>query len=144
MRDIRWSVVRGSCAQLSLFVFLIFGLVMVPAAAPDWGFSSFLYAILSLTVIRMLPIFLSLVGSGESTANRLFLGWFGPRGLASIVFVIIAMDAVLPAEHPIAMTVVCTVGFSLLLHGISANPIATWIAQRQPAAGRNDGTVPGK
>jgi NhaP-type Na+/H+ or K+/H+ antiporter len=75
----------------------------------------------------MLPIYLSLTGTGESTANKLFLGWFGPRGLASIVFVIIVLDEFLPAEHEIAMTVICTVGLSLLLHGITANPIASWI-----------------
>ena len=72
----------------------------------------------------MLPIFLSLSGTGESTVSKLFLGWFGPRGLASIVFAIIVGNKGVPGGHFIAMVVVLTVFFSLVAHGISANPLA--------------------
>ncbi|MEH6593682.1 MAG: cation:proton antiporter [Halioglobus sp.] len=81
--------------------------------------------------MRMLPIFLSLDGTGESSANKLFLGWFGPRGLASIVFVIIVLEESIPAGNQIAVTVVCTVGLSLFLHGITANPYAAWLGDHQ-------------
>lgn len=88
------------------------------------------YALLSLTVIRMVPIGLSLIGSGPDRHSGLFLGWFGPRGLASIVFGIIVMNADLPGSEFIAMVVACTVGMSLVLHGVTANPLARWIAGR--------------
>ena len=128
---------EGISEGLAMMTWMIFGIGVVGQSLQYFSWQIVVYALLSLTVVRMLPIFLSLAGSGESTANKLFLGWFGPRGLASIVFVIIVMDAFLPAGHPIAMTVVCTVGLSLLLHGITANPLAKWIARRQPAEQNN-------
>jgi NhaP-type Na+/H+ or K+/H+ antiporter len=79
----------------------------------------------------MLPIFLSLTGTGESTASKLFLGWFGPRGLASIVFAIIVVNKGVPAAKFIAMVVVLTVFFSLVAHGVSANPLAKLLGQKE-------------
>jgi NhaP-type Na+/H+ or K+/H+ antiporter len=89
------------------------------------------YALLSLTVIRMLPIYLSLTGTGERTGAKLFLGWFGPRGLASIVFVLIVVNEGVPEAGFLAMVVVLTVFFSLIAHGISANPLARRIGRRE-------------
>ena len=63
--------------------------------------------------------------------SKLFLGWFGPRGLASIVFAIIVLDEDLPGGEFLAMVVTCTVGLSLIVHGVSANPLAGWIARRE-------------
>ena len=60
-----------------------------------------LYAILSLTVIRMLPVFLCLIGTRTSTADKLFIGWFGPRGLATIVFAVLVLDEKLPGNDTI-------------------------------------------
>jgi len=88
------------------------------------------YAALSLTVIRMIPIFLSLAGTGEKTYSRLFLGWFGPRGLASIVFSIIVVNRELPGGRFITMVVILTVFFSLIVYGISANPLARWLGKQ--------------
>jgi NhaP-type Na+/H+ or K+/H+ antiporter len=79
----------------------------------------------------MLPIYLSLTGTGESSASKLFLGWFGPRGLASIVFAIIVMDSEVPGAGYLAMVVVLTVFLSLVAHGISANPLARLIGKRE-------------
>jgi len=90
-----------------------------------------LYAVLSLTVIRMLPVFVVLTGLGVSTEGKLFIGWFGPRGLASIVFGVIVLNAHLPNSGPIAMTVVCTIMLSILAHGITANPWAKACGERQ-------------
>jgi NhaP-type Na+/H+ or K+/H+ antiporter len=81
----------------------------------------------------MLPIYLSLTGLGESTSSKLFLGWFGPRGLASIVFAIIVLNEGVPEAKFIAMVVVLTVFLSLVAHGISANPLANWLGRRKGA-----------
>ena len=73
---------------------------------------------------------MALIGSGLDRNSSLFLGWFGPRGLASIVFAIIVMNANLPGGEFIAIVVTCTVGMSLVLHGVTANPLARWIVRR--------------
>jgi NhaP-type Na+/H+ or K+/H+ antiporter len=89
------------------------------------------YALLSLTVIRMLPIFVSLAGTGESLRSKLFLGWFGPRGLASIVFGIIVLERGVAESKFIAAVVAVTVILSLVAHGISANPLARVMGQKE-------------
>jgi NhaP-type Na+/H+ and K+/H+ antiporter len=73
----------------------------------------------------MLPVFLSLTGSKLTIRDKLFVGWFGPRGLASIVFAVIVLNADLPNSGTMAMVVTCTVILSILLHGITANPWAS-------------------
>jgi NhaP-type Na+/H+ or K+/H+ antiporter len=89
------------------------------------------YALLSLTVVRMLPVFLCLLGTGMSTGTKLFIGWFGPRGLASIVFAVIVFDAGLPGRQTVAVTAVCTVLLSVILHGATANPLVALLGRRQ-------------
>jgi NhaP-type Na+/H+ or K+/H+ antiporter len=89
-----------------------------------------LYAVLSLTLIRMLPVFLALTGMRLSTEGKLFIGWFGPRGLASIVFALIILEANLPHSHNIAVVVACTVILSILAHGVTANPWARAYGRR--------------
>jgi NhaP-type Na+/H+ or K+/H+ antiporter len=64
----------------------------------------------------------------------LFIGWFGPRGLASIVFAIIVLDAKLPGSEFMALVVACTVFFSLILHGVTARPLTRWVATRENQA----------
>jgi len=78
----------------------------------------------------MLPMFVSLTGSGESTTSKLFLGWFGPRGLASIVFAIIVLGSGVPGGGLLALTVVCTVTMSIFAHGLTANPLARVLGPR--------------
>ena len=88
-----------------------------------WGMIAF--ALLALTVLRMVPVALALIGSGLDRTTVAFVGWFGPRGLASIVFAIIALDALPPAEgQPIISLIVLTVMLSVLLHGVTARPLA--------------------
>ena len=84
-----------------------------------------IYAVLSLTVIRMAPVFLSLLGTGMSASTKLFIGWFGPRGLASIVFAVIVFDADVPGKETLAVTAACTVLISIIAHGATANPLIT-------------------
>ena len=89
-----------------------------------------MYAVFSLTFIRMLPVFLVLTGMGISTEGKLFMGWFGPRGLASIVFAVIVMEAGMPDSGIIAAIAVCTIILSILAHGITANPWARAFGER--------------
>ena len=121
---------EGTGETLALVTWMLFGGLVIGPALKLFNWEVVLYALLSLTVIRMVPIFLSLAGTGESVASRLFLGWFGPRGLASIVFAIIVINAEVPGGEFIALVVICTVFLSLVAHGISANPLAKWLGRK--------------
>jgi NhaP-type Na+/H+ or K+/H+ antiporter len=90
-----------------------------------------IYAVLSLTVIRMVPVLLSLLGTGMSVSSKLFIGWFGPRGLASIVFGVSVFDAGVPGRETIVVTVVLTVLLSIIAHGATANPLITTLSNRR-------------
>ena len=110
---------------LTLLIFMIFGAVLVPEAIAHVDLMTALYAGLSLTVIRMVPTALSLIGSGVSAPTSLFLGWFGPRGLASILFALLVIeDAELAAREEILAVTVVTVLFSVFAHGLTAVPAA--------------------
>ncbi|TKB11327.1 sodium:proton antiporter [Desulforhopalus sp. IMCC35007] len=122
---------EGIGETLALVTWMLFGAIVVSHCIPYFTWSMILYAVLSLTVIRMVPIFLSLIGTGESIRSKLFLGWFGPRGLASIVFSVIVLNRGVPGGRSIAMIVTLTVFLSLMLHGISANPLARWLGKRK-------------
>ncbi|MDW4498179.1 cation:proton antiporter [Sulfitobacter sp. D35] len=115
---------------LALLTWLLFGVVVLGPLIDKATWAVVLYALLSLTVVRVLPNVLALRGTGEPMSTRLFLGWFGPRGLASIVFVIIVLQAGVPNGETMALTVACTVLFSLVLHGATANPLGAWIARK--------------
>ncbi len=124
---------------LSIGVWAIFGATFVGSLVSDMAdLRPLLYAILSLTVIRMVPVAIALVGSGLALPTVAFIGWFGPRGLASIVFGILAVDALAEARatiSPLASTVAWTVLLSVVAHGLTAEALATrygrWIASRQ-------------
>jgi NhaP-type Na+/H+ or K+/H+ antiporter len=109
---------------LMLITFLIFGAALLPEGIALFNSSILVYAVLSLTVIRMLPIAISLLGSGLGLASHLFLGWFGPRGLASILFVLLILDeSDVPHRDELLAVTVLTVALSALLHGVSAAPL---------------------
>jgi len=116
---------------LSLLTWFIFGAAVIARQVEFVTWEMLVYAVLSLTVIRMLPVFVSLAGSGESLGSKLFFGWFGPRGLASIVFAIIVLEKGVPEAKFIATIVAVTVVFSLVAHGISANPLARVMGQKE-------------
>ena len=82
----------------------------------------------------MLPVFLVLGGMNLRVDQKLFMGWFGPRGLASIVFAVIVLNAKLPGADTITMTVVCTILLSVILHGLSANPLVAALGARTKRA----------
>ena len=116
---------------LTMFTFLIFGAVMVPLGIEHANWKTLVLAILFLSVVRMLPIWLSLAGSGISSYEKIFLGWFGPRGLASILFALLILERfVIPQRDEIMACVVLTVMLSIILHGVSANPMSNRFKQR--------------
>jgi NhaP-type Na+/H+ or K+/H+ antiporter len=115
---------------LMLITFLIFGAALLPEAIASLNPIFFLYAVLSLTVIRMIPIMISLLGSGLRLPTQLFLGWFGPRGLASILFVLLILEeSEVPHREDIFSITILTVALSILCHGVSAAPLAKLYAQ---------------
>jgi NhaP-type Na+/H+ or K+/H+ antiporter len=128
---------EGMGEMLAMLTWIVFGSAVIGQSYEYFSWRVVLYALLSLTVIRMLPIFLSLTGSGEKTDSKLFLAWFGPRGLASIVFAIIVLNTNLPGTRLMAMVVVCTVFLSAIAHGLTANPLATALAARMARTGKD-------
>ena len=110
---------------LMLLTFLMFGATLLPEALTHATPMMFVYALLSLTVIRLVPISLSLLGTGLRAPSQLFLGWFGPRGLASILFVLLILEeSNVPHREELLTITVITVALSILLHGVTAVPFA--------------------
>ncbi|NTS76658.1 cation:proton antiporter [Catenovulum sp. SM1970] len=114
---------EGIGETFSMLTWVLFGSVVVVAVLKAFSWSVFVYALLSLTLIRMFPVVLSLIGTGERLQDKLFLAWFGPRGLASIVFAIIVINKQVPGAQMFAVIVGYTVLISVLLHGLTANPL---------------------
>ena len=111
---------------LSAVTFVLFGAILLGPALGELTWSLVLYAVLSLTLVRMLPVAIAMVGSRARLPTLGFLGWFGPRGLASIVFaVIVVEESQLPQEHLILLAIYLTVGLSVFAHGLSAAPLAS-------------------
>jgi len=121
---------EGTGDTLALITWVVFGAAVVGQAIGQFSWQVVLYAVLSLTIVRMLPVFLSLAGMKLRTDEKLFMGWFGPRGLASIVFAVIVLEAHLPNGGTITMTVVCTIVLSIVGHGLSANPLVAALVSR--------------
>jgi NhaP-type Na+/H+ or K+/H+ antiporter len=131
LRDEFLLAAEGTGDTLALVTWVIFGSAVVGQAVGNFTWLILLYSVLSLTIIRMLPVFLSLAGSDIDTEGKLFIGWFGPRGLASIVFAVIVVNSDLPDTGPLAMTVACTIILSIIAHGITANPWARAYGERR-------------
>jgi NhaP-type Na+/H+ or K+/H+ antiporter len=110
---------------MSLLVWFVFGAVMLVPGLDGASWRDVVFALLALTVVRMVPVALSLVGAGLDRSTVAFVGWFGPRGLASVVFGLIAVDTLDPKEAKVVLAAVTvTVALSVLLHGVTASPLA--------------------
>jgi len=110
---------------LSLIVMLLLGLVLIPGTISHWSATTTLYAISSLTVARILPVTLSLVGMGMNWPTKLFIGWFGPRGIASILYVLMWVRYIgFDGYEILIATAVQTIAMSVMLHGLTATPLA--------------------
>lgn len=115
---------------LALLTWMVFGAAVISAVAARITGPVVIYSLLSLTLVRMLPVLLGLAGSSLSGPDRFFIGWFGPRGLASIVFGIIILDAGLPNIGTLEATIGCTVLMSVIAHGLTANPMVQAYSRR--------------
>ncbi|MFQ5757604.1 MAG: cation:proton antiporter [Acidiferrobacterales bacterium] len=121
---------------LILLTFMAFGSAMIPLALPNVTFTHVLFALLALTLLRMLPVSLSLLGTKIKPVTSIFLGWFGPRGLASVLFVLLILEQADVAHQSEVFTItIVTVVLSILLHGITAGPAARRYGARAKAMG---------
>jgi len=137
--------VEETGALVSLLVWLSFGAVEVVPALRGLSWQMVVYAVLSLTVIRMLPVALALWRGGLSRVAVAFIGWFGPRGLASVVFALIALeDLGESGAAPAVTAITVTVLLSVLVHGATADPLARRYGPRlaQDAGGTEQDTEP--
>lgn len=118
---------------LVLFVFLLAGAILVPLSWPHWDWIALVYAVLSLTVIRMVPVAISLLGAGLDKGTILFLGWFGPRGIASILYLLMAVLQIGADGHRRIFSVITlTILLSIFLHGMSAVPFSRMFPEEKP------------
>jgi sodium/hydrogen antiporter len=122
---------------LSLFVWMIFGLFLVVPLFTAFDPKALLYGILSLTLIRMFPVWISMTGTHLRGDTKILMGWLGPRGLASVVFTLIAFESFNEVARPnetLFAVAGWTIFLSVLLHGFSALPLASWYASRLKTA----------
>jgi len=109
---------------LGLIVWLIFGAIAVPVLLDHAGWTTLLYAVLSLSVVRMVPVAVATLGASMEARTVLFVGWFGPRGLASLVFALITLEELGQGADDAVAVITATVLLSVVVHGISAAPLA--------------------
>jgi len=134
--DKRGDILEPASTFGELFQLLTWVLFGAFAVAPSIQAASgpvVLYALLSLTLARMIPVALCVVGLGCRTDTKLFMGWFGPRGLATIVFIVMVLDTDLPGRELIQTVGAWTILLSVVLHGITANPLAARYGARVKA-----------
>jgi sodium/hydrogen antiporter len=128
---------EGVGSLLDGLTFLAFGAVLLGPALAHLSWSIGAYAVLSLTVVRILPVAIATVGTRARRPTIAFLGWFGPRGLASIVFAVIVVEqSKLPHVQTILLTTYATVGLSVLAHGLSAAPLTDRYSRWYRSQGR--------
>lgn len=109
---------------LSLMVWLLFGAVVLPVTLEQLDWRTVVYAVVSLTATRMLAVAIGMIGSGFRPLTVAFLGWFGPRGLASVIFALLAVEELGPAARDAVAFIGATVLLSVVAHGASAKPLA--------------------
>ena len=110
---------------------MLFGAIMLPEAVNHVSWIYIIYALMSLTFIRMVPVMISLIGKGLTIPTLLYLGWFGPRGVASILYVLLVVDKNNLGGEKIIFTITAfTVLLSIFLHGMTAVPVANAYASK--------------
>jgi NhaP-type Na+/H+ or K+/H+ antiporter len=135
-------LVEQAGALLAAVTFVVFGAVLLGPALSDLTWEVALYTVLSLTLVRMLPVAISMVGAGTRRPTVAFLGWFGPRGAASIVFALLVIEeGGLPGEELLLTTAFVTIGLSVFAHGITAAPLAARYADWLDARAHTERTV---
>ena len=141
------ELIEEAGSLLGATTFVVFGAILLGPALLDLSWRIAVYAALSLTVIRMIPVLIALLAHGARRPTVAFLGWFGPRGLASIVFALLVVEeGGLPGDDLVLTAAFVTVGLSVLAHGVTAAPLANryadWI-ERHPRTGRRAIEEPG-
>lgn len=124
---------------VSLLVWLAFGAIGVPIMLDHATWTTVLYAVLSLTLVRMVPVALACLGAGLDRATVLFMGWFGPRGLASLLFALLALEELGSDADEAVAVIALTVFLSVLAHGLSATPLAARYGRSAAARGPEPG-----
>ena len=122
---------------VSLLVWLAFGAIAVPIMVDRIDLAMVAYAVLSLTAVRMVPVALALVGTGFDRNTVLFVGWFGPRGLASLVFALIALEELGDGADEVVAVIAFTVLLSIVVHGLSAAPLASRYGRAAAPTGKS-------
>ncbi|HEV7948772.1 MAG TPA: cation:proton antiporter, partial [Glaciihabitans sp.] len=102
---------------------ILFGALTVPVILPLIDWRIMVYAVLSLTLVRMIPVMIAFAGQLVRRPTTVFIGWFGPRGLASLVFALLAVEHGIPDGTIVLPTVLLTVALSVLLHGLTSVPL---------------------
>ena len=125
---------------MMLTFMIVFGLVMLPLALDQFDGAMLLYAVLSLAVIRLLAVGISLIRTKVKPVTTGFLGWFGPRGIASILYIFTVLEEDLAGESLIYNIVMLTVLISIFAHGMTAAPGARWYAKRVEGVVESEGT----
>ena len=128
----RFSAQQGSAVTLfteeaggllAAVTWIGFGALALGLAIPHVTWQIALYAALSLTLVRMLPVAIAMAGQGMRRPTVAFIGWFGPRGLASVVFALLVVERGVPEEETLLTTVVLTVALGVVLHGLTSAPL---------------------
>lgn len=114
---------EGISHLLTMVAFFVFGALILGPSLPLFTWEIFAFAFVVLTLGRMLPVAIALIGTGLRVPTVAYIGWFGPRGLASLVFVGTVVVESDPSQAPVILAVVAaTVSLSVLAHGASAVP----------------------
>lgn len=131
-------------AVLAAVTFIVFGAILLGPALRELTWQIALYAVLSLTLVRMVPVAIAMLGTSARRPTVGFLGWFGPRGAASIVFALLLLEeeSALPNQDVILTTAFVTVALSVLAHGASAAPLATRYASWLDARSARSSAAP--
>lgn len=124
---------------LASLVWMAFGAVIVPIMLDRIDIRDVLYAVLSLTVVRMLPVAMASIGAGMDRTTVLFVGWFGPRGLASLVFALLAVEALGTHADDAVTVLATTILISVVAHGLTAAPLARRYGRVAAASGPEPG-----
>ncbi|MGO4103135.1 cation:proton antiporter [Leifsonia sp. YAF41] len=128
----RFSGARGSTVTLlteeaggflAAVTWIGFGALALSFVLPHITWQVVLYAALSLTLVRMIPVAIAFAGQGVRRPTVAFIGWFGPRGLASLVFALLALERGIPDSEVVLTTVIVTVALSVILHGLTSVPL---------------------
>jgi NhaP-type Na+/H+ or K+/H+ antiporter len=122
--------------------FLLLGAVLVPLALPYLSWQVVLYVALSLVAVRMASVFVATAGTGAAWQTKLFMGWFGPRGLATVVFSLLLLDEAIPQKELIATVAVTGVVFSVYAHGFTAPWLSGVYARWYAAHGKEREVLP--